>query len=148
MLEKIIGEVSIDKAIIEPDSDIRPKAPGMKYTHYAPKGRLTIIEDEAHPGEVTEAVISKINELISMEKGVTAVLTTREHESDYHADHIILLGNEKKAETVASRLYAALRECDTIEVDTIFSEGLSQDELGGAVMNRLLKAAGHRVIYV
>ncbi|SNU06748.1 L-threonylcarbamoyladenylate synthase [Lachnospiraceae bacterium] len=149
-LEDIIGEVEIDKAILTPDPDIRPKAPGMKYTHYAPKGKLTIIEDSKNPGEVTGNVIAKINELLSSapDNSKIAVLTTREHEKDYNTDSIILLGDKKNNTTIASRLYAALRECDTIGAELIYSESICQDELGGAVMNRLLKAAGQRVIHV
>ena len=52
MLEDIIGEVMIDKAIIEPDPNLRPKAPGMKYTHYAPKGEVSIVEYE--PADMKE----------------------------------------------------------------------------------------------
>ncbi|HBZ02265.1 MAG TPA: threonylcarbamoyl-AMP synthase [Lachnospiraceae bacterium] len=150
MLEAIVGEVQIDKAILTPDPSIRPKAPGMKYTHYAPKGKLTIIEDKTSPGEVTEKVIHKINELISENSNdnTIAVLTTKEHEQDYKTQNIILLGDKKNNITIASKLYAALRECDTIGAELIYSESICQDELGGAVMNRLLKAAGHRVIYL
>lgn len=149
MLESIIGTVEIDKAILQPDPKLRPRAPGMKYTHYAPKGKLTIVEDKTSPGEVTENVISRINSLISEDPGKKiAVLTTEEHAKDYNTENIILLGNTKNNITVAARLYAALRECDTIDAELIYSESISRDEFGGAVMNRLLKAAGQRVLYV
>ena len=98
---------------------------------------------------MTENVISRINSLISesSDKKI-AVLTTEEHVKDYNTENIILLGNTKNNITVASRLYAALRECDTIGAELIYSESISRDEFGGAVMNRLLKAAGQRVLYV
>ena len=57
MLTELIGEVSVDKTLITPDSKKTPKAPGMKYRHYAPKAELTIVE-----GEIKE-VIAKINSL-------------------------------------------------------------------------------------
>ncbi|MCR5104529.1 MAG: threonylcarbamoyl-AMP synthase [Eubacterium sp.] len=156
MLEEIVGEVRIDRAIIEPDPNLRPKAPGMKYTHYAPSGELTIIEDSKTPEAVTENVINKINELVEEYKNVepqsmcpkVAVLTTAENQHLYHTKNIILLGEKSDGVTVASKLYAALRECDKLGVDYIFSENFNRDELGGAIMNRLLKAAGHRVIHV
>ena len=154
-LEEMVGEVNIDKAIIEPDSKLRPKAPGMKYTHYAPKGKLTIIEDKNHPGRVTDAVIEKINELacgekseVSGEKSKTVVLTTGETRDRYKTEHVILLGDSSDGRTVAARLYAALRECDKIGAEIIYSESFNRDEMGGAIMNRLLKAAGQRVILV
>ncbi|MBP7190788.1 MAG: threonylcarbamoyl-AMP synthase, partial [Lachnospiraceae bacterium] len=53
-----------------------------------------------------------------------------------------------KGQTISARLYAALRECDSEQMEYMYSEAFDQNELGGAIMNRLLKAAGHRVITV
>lgn len=147
MLEGIVGEVEIDKAIIEPDPNLRPKAPGMKYTHYAPAGTLTIVEDANTPDKVTENVIREINRLAA-EKEKVAVLTTADNAHLYTAENKVLLGEEGNGKTVATRLYSALRECDKLGVEYIYSEGFDRDELGGAIMNRLLKAAGHRVVRV
>ncbi len=58
MLEEVIGKTEIDRAILSDDSGIKPKAPGMKYRHYAPKASLTIVEGEQ------EKVTAKINELL------------------------------------------------------------------------------------
>ena len=113
MLEEIVGEVEIDKAIIEPDPNLRPKAPGMKYTHYAPAGILTIIEDKDEPGKVTENVVREINRRAA-EKEKTAILTTEDNAHLYQAENIILLGKEGDGKTVAARLYSALRECDSL----------------------------------
>lgn len=148
---ELIGEVYIDPAIIKPDPTLRPKAPGMKYTHYAPKGSLTIIEDKASPAEVTENVISTINRLVAeaaAEGKKVAVLTTRDQADKYSSENIILLGEGASGEEVAKHLYSALRECDDIGAELIYSESFNRDELGGAIMNRLLKAAGQKLIYV
>ncbi|SEF71630.1 L-threonylcarbamoyladenylate synthase [Eubacterium ruminantium] len=149
--EEIVGKVTIDPAIMKPDPNLRPKAPGMKYTHYAPKGSLTIIEDELSPQLVTGNVISTINRLITdaaAEGKKAAVLTTAENRRHYHAENIILLGETASGEEVAKHLYSALRECDEIGAEVIYSESFSRGELGGAIMNRLLKAAGQKVIFV
>lgn len=152
--EELIGDVSIDPAIIHPDPATRPKAPGMKYTHYAPKGSLTIVEDEEEPAVVTDAVTARINELAAAEKEAgrrIAVLTTSENAGSYDRksiDEIILLGETGSGEEVARRLYSALRECDDLGADIILSEGFGRDKYGGAIMNRLLKAAGQKVIFV
>ncbi len=157
MLENIVGTVNIDKAIIHPDPNLRPKAPGMKYTHYAPKGSLSIIEDKDKPSEVTENVINKINSLLDEyhmkedsqhSKKKVVVLTTADNAKSYNTDNLILLGEDDSGKTVCSKLYAALRECDKLNADYILSESFNRDELGGAIMNRLLKAAGQHVIYV
>ena len=166
MIENIIGPVIIDPALVSPDPNLRPKAPGMKYTHYAPKGELTIVESVADIRETgatnthdsfysnsdsNTTVVDKINELIShkMSEGYkVAVITTEENRDKYKCPHILTVGSASRGETVAARLYAVLRECDTLGSDYIYSEAFNYGELGGAIMNRLLKAAGQRVIYV
>lgn len=170
MLSEIVGDVTIDPAIIEPDPNLRPKAPGMKYTHYAPHGTLSIVEavaDESanraslHSGvkvsyNATEAetlrVAEKIKALVNEKEAQgykVAILTTREHASLYkNYSHVLIVGEGNKGQTISARLYAALRECDSEQMEYMYSEAFDQNELGGAIMNRLLKAAGHRVITV
>ncbi len=160
MLEEIVGAVTIDPALIEPDPNLRPKAPGMKYTHYAPKGELTIVEGDTscrlastQGGEKNHnsLVIDKINELVAekVAKGYkVAVITTSENADQYSCDNILIAGERAQGETIAAKLYQVLRQCDELKVDYIFSEAFNDGELGGAIMNRLLKAAGHRVIKV
>ena len=148
MLESIIGEVEIDKAIIEPDPNLRPKAPGMKYTHYAPKGEVTIVESINQQNKV---VVDKINSLTAEKTAQgykTAVIATRENAPLYNCENVLIVGEADKGVTISANLYAILRKCDTIGAEYIYSEALNQNELGGAIMNRLLKAAGHRVIKV
>lgn len=153
MLENIIGEVTIDPALINPDSNLRPKAPGMKYTHYAPKGELTIVEGETSIVDFTcdSEIITAINAIIQ-EKVASgfkvAVITTEENAPYYICDNVLIVGNREKGETIAANLYSVLRQCDELEVDYIYSESFNDGELGGAIMNRLLKAAGQRVITV
>ncbi len=170
MLSEIVGDVTIDPAIIEPDPNLRPKAPGMKYTHYAPHGTLSIVEAAAaesanraslHSGvkvsyNATEAetlrVAEKIKALVNEKEAQgykVAILTTKEHASLYkNYSHVLIVGEGSKGQTISARLYAALRECDSEQMEYMYSEAFDQNELGGAIMNRLLKAAGHRVITV
>ena len=153
MLENILGEVRIDPSLTEPDPNLRPKAPGMKYTHYAPKGELTIVEamdrPEGNEAESAAAVADTVNALCRDKEALgftVAVLATAEHVEKYTAKHVITVGNEKDGATVAARLYAALRECDDILADYIYSEAFTGTEISGAIMNRLIKAAGHQII--
>lgn len=152
MLENIIGEVTIDPAIIHPDPNLRPKAPGMKYTHYSPNGSLTIVEYRGTAAENSlKAVAETIGKLVEEKEAAgfkVAVLTPEEHASLYKADNVICVGSLESGVTVAARLYAALRECDDIGADYIYSESFRTLELGGAIMNRLLKAAGQDIIYL
>lgn len=146
MLRETIGEVEIDPAIVGPmRADVRPKAPGMKYRHYAPKADLTLIE-----GEVG-AVISKINALAAekQKEGYrVGIICTEETVSCYHGGMIRSIGQRAKEETIAHNLYAVLREFDDLGAEYIFSEGFSEDHLGQAIMNRLNKAAGYHILKV
>ena len=158
MLEELIGEVEIDPTLIRPDPNIRPKAPGMKYTHYSPSGELSIVEknsDSDNKGDNTldsdTAVADKINELYNKRKSegyIVKILVPQEHAHLYNTEDVIIVGSVTDGITVAARLYSALRECDDMSAAYIYSESFMDYELGGAIMNRLLKAAGHRVIYV
>ena len=163
-LEAIIGEVKIDPAIIHPDPNMRPKAPGMKYTHYAPKGKLTVVEKNvseksaesgtsglANSDSGMQAVYDKINFLYNEKKSEgfnVLILAPEEHLQYYDIDSVITVGNVGSGETVAARLYSALRECDKRNAEFIYSESFRDYDLGGAIMNRLLKAAGQDIIYV
>ena len=147
MLEEAVGPVTIDKAILadHEDPNLRPKAPGMKYKHYAPKGDLVIVEGKK------QAVAETINHLTKMdaEAGLkTAVIASDENLSLYDADCKITIGSREHEESIAANLYEVLREMDEMGVQKMYSESFAGGGLGAAIMNRLLKAAGHHVIRV
>ncbi len=145
MLENAIGTVKIDKGLIAPDSGIHPKAPGMKYRHYAPVGDLTIVEGNP------EAVKRKIRELTKtkLAEGFrVGIITTEENLSDYSEGIVKSVGTRLKEETIGQNLFGILREFDEIGVEFIYSESFDTPFMGMAIMNRLNKAAGHQVIKV
>lgn len=149
MLEEMIGPVVLDPALERPMDGLRPKAPGMKYTHYAPKGELTLVETSDM--NIDTHVIEKIKELVKEKKTAgyrVGIMSSEENASRYEgcADVVICVGKRQERETVASGLYAALREFDDANVDYIYAESFRGDGLSYAIMNRLLKAAGQRVI--
>ena len=143
MIAEILGKVEIDRAILSADSDTAPKAPGMKYRHYAPKAQLTIIAGEE------EAVVRRINELAGeaesrgLRSGVIATDATADR---YKASLVKSAGNREKEAEAARELYRILREFDEEGVDVIWSEAFEDSGIGQAVMNRLLKAAGYRIV--
>ena len=143
MLEKVIGEVKMDPGIIASDSLQKPKAPGMKYRHYAPKADLSIIEGNE------EDVVACINHLTdeAVAKGLkVGVIATDETKARYaHAD-VLSIGSREEEETIAHHLYEVLRDFDDDRVDVIYSEAFYTPKMGQAIMNRLLKAAGHKII--
>lgn len=145
MLSKVLGEeVIIDPGIIAADDSRKPKAPGMKYKHYAPKADMVIVD-----GPQAE-VIEKINALVQQKRSAgekVAVIATEESEHSYQADVILSMGSRSDEDAIAQHLYRILRECDELHVDAIYSESFQTPRIGQAIMNRLLKAAGHTVIH-
>lgn len=144
MLRVVVGEVLVDPAILGPvGPDVKPKAPGMKYRHYAPKADLTLIEGEP------KAVVDRINELAAKklaDGSRVGIICTDETLTQYRAGIIKSIGSREREETVAHNLYSLLRDFDDEEVEYIYSESFSESNLGQAIMNRLNKAAGyHRV---
>ncbi len=142
MLSEVLGQVDMDKTILSADSGLAPKAPGMKYRHYAPKGQLTIVTGEP------EKVVHYINEQVALahQQGMKAgVIGTQELLAEYQADVVKSAGYRDDEQQIAHNLFRILREFDDEKVDVIFSESFDHAQLGQAIMNRLLKAAGHRV---
>lgn len=148
MVSAVLGkEICLDPAIISGPlkADVKPKAPGMKYKHYAPKADLTLVEGN------TEAVVSAINKMTEekLEAGYrVGVICTDETSDLYPGGMIRSIGSRLKEESVAHNLYAVLREFDDLDADYIFSESFSRSHLGQAIMNRLTKAAGYHIIKV
>jgi len=144
-LEQVLGQVDIDQTLIRTDSGQPPKAPGMKYKHYAPQGELTIIDGPE--GKVIERINELVRNALSEKKRV-GIIGTDSTVEKYHATSVKSAGNRRNEETIARELYKILREFDDEKMDVIYSESFEQGGLGAAVMNRLLKAAGHHVEYV
>lgn len=143
MLAEILGEVDTDRTILDANCKDRPKAPGMRYRHYAPKGDMTIVSGNS------EEVILKINRLAEEGQALgkkTGVITTSENAAFYKADVIKTIGSRNNENEIGAALYRILREFDDEDVDLIFSESFSTDGFGQAIMNRLMKAAGHKTI--
>lgn len=146
MLEQVVGHVEIDPAIQGPMKEgVLPRAPGMKYRHYAPHAELTLVEGEL------EAVIGRINFLVREKQGQkyhVGVICTDETRERYRGDFVRSVGCRSRQETIAHNLFAVLREFDDLQVDYIYSESFSREDLGQAIMNRLTKAAGYHIIRV
>ncbi|HYK73664.1 MAG TPA: L-threonylcarbamoyladenylate synthase [Pseudoneobacillus sp.] len=136
-IEAVIGEVGMDKALTDLTS--APKSPGMKYQHYAPNAPLYLVSGS-----------KKFFDRLIAEKKTegmrVGVLTTEEQVAAYEADVVLACGYRSNLETVASSLYQTLRAFNDSSVDIIFSEMFPNEGVGQAVMNRLEKAAGHRML--
>lgn len=142
-LSTVLGTVDTDTTILRADSGQAPKAPGMKYRHYAPRGELTIVEGT--PGQVRE-YINRAAAADHTAGEKTGIIGTEEMLSGYIADVVKSVGSRKDEDSIARHLYTILREFDDEGVTKIYSEGFSTEGFGQAIMNRLLKAAGHKVV--
>lgn len=144
MLENVIGKVLVDPVVLNkhPDANVAPKAPGMKYRHYAPEGNLTIYEGDMKL--VIDAINQKAKEKADSGKRV-GVIATDETKAMYRYGTVKSIGSRKDETSIAAGLYAILREFDELHTEYIYTESFADNSLGQAIMNRLLKAAGYRI---
>lgn len=143
MLTEVMGAVEIDPAL-QGDKNFKPKAPGMKYRHYAPKAPVYLFEGEAC--KRLPQVIAK-----ALAEGKTVgVLCGRELESELaelvEKQQLQLSCWGDSREQLAADLFYLLRDFDRTCPDVILAEGVEEDGLGLAIMNRLRKAAGYQII--
>ena len=145
MLQETLGEVRMDRGLLKTNENIRPKAPGMKYRHYAPKADLSIVE-----GDIVR-VVRSINEYAKAAEArgeQIGIIATEETLSYYPRGIVKNIGSREEEETIAHNLYEVLREFDQCKVSAIYSEAFYTPRMGQAIMNRLLKAAGYKIINV
>ena len=145
MLRETLGEVRMDKGLLKSDDKVKPKAPGMKYRHYAPKADLSIVE-----GDI-DKVVESINQFAVEAEArgeQIGIIATEETLARYPKGIIKNIGSREEEETIAHNLYEVLREFDQCQVSAIYSEAFYTPRMGQAIMNRLLKAAGHKIINV
>lgn len=139
-LQEILGEVRLDKAVTEKLSDgEKPRAPGMKYRHYAPKAPVTVVCGNP------EKTAQYICEHLPQNAGV---ICFTEFESLFLDHPVQTLGKSADKEEQARRVFDALRAFDSLPVTAIFAQCPDTSGLGLAVSNRLKKAAGFCVVEV
>ena len=145
MLEDRLGAVEIDPAL-NGDPALRPRAPGMKYRHYAPKAPLYLYEGEQAALRLTEAV--QRSQKLGLHVGVLCddAVKTRLEESLRRGHRAEILSWGLGKPDLAEHLYELLRDFDRVSPDFIIGMGVDEKGLGLAVMNRLRKAAGYQIL--
>lgn len=146
MLKEVDKDVYIDPAVLsKPGEDFKPKAPGMKYRHYAPKAPVKIVS-----GEINK-VVEKIGEIVlnyNKQGKKVGIISTDETKSLYKNDIVVSLGSRKNLNDIGKNLFKVLRSFDSIEVDIILCEAFEEVGVGTAIMNRLKKSAGFDILEV
>lgn len=176
MLQGAIGRFAVDAASMGPaDPRSRPRAPGMKYRHYAPEAPLTIVRGPQ--ADVEKAICYHVKEALRAGKNA-GILCASESLETYRrrlgkgcgacryanlaspcscriesrgAEATLFLraaGSRQDPAEIARGLYDALRSFDGAGIDAIYSESFEGGQLGGAIMNRLKKAAGYHILEV
>lgn len=123
-----------------------PRSPGVKYTHYAPRGRMTLIAAD-DPARLRSGV-QDAADAAGRSGAKVGILACAEHAGFYRADAVLTLGSRERPEQAAQALYAALRQCDERGLEAIFAESFPEKGIGAALMNRMLKASGGRIVRV
>lgn len=139
MIAKALGkEIDIDPALLEkPDifkndgllqtgDDFKPKSPGMKYKHYAPKAEMIIYSGDR-------------------EKVIAAMEKERASRTALGQKVELIVYDDAQPETAAHDFFARLRACDQTGVDVILAAALKEDGIGFAVMNRMFKSAAYHI---
>ncbi|MCT8975797.1 L-threonylcarbamoyladenylate synthase [Clostridium sp. CX1] len=146
MLKEVDPDTYIDTAIMrKPGEDFKPKAPGMKYRHYAPKAPVKIVQGDL------KKTIAKINEMVQNYidgNKVVGIMATDETKDFYPRGVVISLGSRKNMINISQSLFETLRSFDDKKVDVIISESFEEKGVGVAIMNRLNKSAAFDIIKV
>ena len=143
MLQQVVPQVVADLGLR--CKDLRPKSPGMKYTHYAPRAEVTLFKGPQ------EAVVQAINHLAAQytAQGLpVGIICTDETKEAYPQGIVKSMGRAAVMEEIAANLFKVLREFDETDVAVILGETVSEAGLGTAIMNRLEKAAGYRIVSI
>lgn len=140
MLTEVLGAVDIDPAL-QGDKNFKPKAPGMKYRHYAPKSAMYLFEGISSE-DFTEFVFQALNH--GLKTGVLCSSDTA-HKLQKHENLTVADWGTCKEE-LAAKLFYLLRDFDRTMPDVILAEGVDESGIGLAVMNRMRKAAGYQIV--
>ena len=137
-LEQLVGHIDVDKAVIAPMKEgEQPRAPGMKYRHYAPKAPVTVVTGV--PELSARVIVQKV-------KPGSGVICFDEFAHLFPEQEVHTLGHSDDKLTQAQRVFEALRSFDNSSVTEIYAQCPDNRGLGLAVGNRLKKAAGFHVI--
>lgn len=146
MLEELLGGVRLDPALV--GAHTVPKAPGMKYRHYAPKAPLTLIEGD---GTRMDAAFRRQARILQQQGETVGILAS--HETCAALADLIPenlrkdYGPRGDLPAIAARIYEALISLDDTPATALLAEGTTERGLGLAIMNRLHKASGFHSLH-
>jgi len=144
MLGAVVPGVRVAETAMRPlKSGETAASPGMRHTHYAPKGKLTLVEGKP---DAVEAACKRLYSEAEEGGQKACLLVAEERLPVYSGYNVCPLGRSSTPETIAHALFAALREMDETGAQVILCEAVDASGIGLAVMNRLRRAAAFRVV--
>lgn len=138
MIAMVAGECQVADSVLRPlkEGEAAP-SPGMRHRHYAPKAQLTLVEGS--PAEVQQALAN-----LAKDKERTWVLALEGQAPELPASSVRSLGRD--VAEAAHNLFYLLRQADQEGIQRIYAPTFPNDGLGLALMNRLARAAGFRLL--
>lgn len=142
-IKDVVGNVQIDKHIFTKlEEGEKVLSPGMKYKHYAPNSKCLLVYSDNN-----EALVNKINEISNSYK-TPLILSTSENVQYYKDKLVIDIGSKFNLDEIAKNIFTDLRKVDKFNPDIVIIEGVKQEGLGLAIMNRLIRACSHNYIEI
>lgn len=142
-IKKVAGNVVIDSHILHQlEASDKPLSPGMKYRHYAPNAKCTLVYSKDN-----NKMVNKINELAGNYKNAL-VICCEENLEFYNGKTTINIGKKNNLEEISKNVFSALRKVDEFSPDIVFIEGVESEGLGLAIMNRLIRACEYNYVEV
>lgn len=145
MLERVLGQVKVAPSVLSPIlEDQKPMSPGMKYVHYAPRAQVMVVRGNL------DNMVNRINDMAQeyIAQGMkVGILATQETKKCYLHGEVLVLGSRTRPAEMASNLFIMLREFDAMEMDIVLAEWVEAKNEGLAIMNRMVRAAGFRIIH-
>lgn len=145
-VKRLFGSCNTDPALIKNDENIVPKSPGQKYRHYSPKAELVLYMGNLQ--KIVDAINRDSKNYIKQAKkvGIIASEQTKRLYDNFNDNVVVkIVGDRKNPLTIANSLFDILRSFDSTKVDIILSESFDDKGIGGAIMNRLGKAASKKI---
>lgn len=134
-LRALLGEVDVDDAVLHKLAEgVRAASPGMKYKHYAPRADITIVKGS----------FEEFRRFVETKEKDAFVLCFAGEEKYF--PHAVTYGREDDGLSQANRLFDALRELDEQGANTVYARCPALSGVGLAVYNRLIRAAGFKIV--
>lgn len=144
-LESVLSKVEVDKAVLHKYSGGKVASPGMKHTHYAPNAEVYLVEYEKDTEKMAKKILKHLHACESEGKKCRALISKEAAEYMSGTKDIYILGSREHENEMAHNYYSALLKTEN-EADVILVEGMPEDGIGLAYMNRALRSASFKIL--